>query len=202
MGAFFAGMLRCPIAAVLIVVEVTGDYALVLPLMLAVSLAIAVSRQICPENLVEWQLQEEGFGAGERTLDPLADMKVGDLMTARVVTLPDTMSVIDAARALAGQRHLFYPVIDEEQNLLGIVGADSIDAAARDGNIDAPMAELRRPAEIIATEDMPVPLLVRRMGERGLARCPVVAANGSKRLVGFVSPSDLLRARIRGLDDG
>ena len=59
MGAFFAGVLRCPIAAILIVIEVTGDYALVLPLMLAVSLAIGVSRRICPRNLVEQQLREE-----------------------------------------------------------------------------------------------------------------------------------------------
>ena len=60
MGAFFAGMLRCPIAAILIVIEVTGDYALVLPLMLAVALAIGVSRRICRHNLVEQQLHDEG----------------------------------------------------------------------------------------------------------------------------------------------
>ena len=45
MGAFFAGLLRSPIAAVLIVIEVTRDYDLVLPLMLGVSLAVAISRR-------------------------------------------------------------------------------------------------------------------------------------------------------------
>ena len=72
MGAFFAGMLRCPIAAVLIVVEVTGDYALVLPLMLAVSIAITVSRRISRRNIVERQLREEGWRP-DRGLEDAAD---------------------------------------------------------------------------------------------------------------------------------
>jgi CIC family chloride channel protein len=61
MGAFFAGLLRSPIAAVLIVIEVTRDYDLVLPLMLAVSLAVAVSRRISKLSLVEQQMIDEGY---------------------------------------------------------------------------------------------------------------------------------------------
>ena len=50
-----------PIAAVLIVIEVTRDYDLVLPLMLAVSLAVAVSRRISKLSLVEQQMIDEGY---------------------------------------------------------------------------------------------------------------------------------------------
>ncbi|MGH9442586.1 MAG: chloride channel protein [Thermoanaerobaculia bacterium] len=200
MGAFFAGVLRCPIAAVLIVVEVTGDYGLILPLMLAVSLAIGLSRRVSKFNVVERQLREEGFG-GERTLDPLSDMKVADLMTDKVVTVGTDMTILDAARALAGHRHQYYPAIDGEGNLAGVVEAEAIDERARDGDIDARISDLCQKPEVVATKDMPVTDLVRRMGQRGLTRCPVTAGNGSNRLVGFVSPSDLLRARIRSLDE-
>jgi CIC family chloride channel protein len=200
MGAFFAGMLRCPIAAVLIVVEVTGDYALVLPLMLAVSLAIAISRRISPANIVERQLAEEGF-RGERKLDPLSDLRVADVMTTDAVVVRSDMTVLEAARFLAGHRHHFYPAVDAEGNLAGIVEAEAIDDAARRGAADSPIAELVHPPEVLAAAEMPVNDLVRRMGARGLIRCPVVEREGSRRLVGFVSPSDLLRARIRSLDD-
>jgi CIC family chloride channel protein len=201
MGAFFAGVLRCPIAAVLIVVEVTGDYGLILPLMLAISLGITISRRISRVNIVEQQLREEGFGGGDKKLDPLSDLRVADVMTAQVVAVESGMSVIDAARSLAGHRHHFYSVVDDRGDFLGVVEAEAIDEAARDGDLDRRMADLCHPAEIVATEDMAVTDLVRRMGARGLIRCPVVAAAGSRRLVGFVSPSDLLRARIRSLED-
>jgi CIC family chloride channel protein len=61
MGAFFAGLLRSPIAAVLIVFELTRDYELVLPLMLAVSLAMALSRWVSPLSMVEQQMIDEGY---------------------------------------------------------------------------------------------------------------------------------------------
>ncbi|MBL8113287.1 MAG: chloride channel protein [Acidobacteria bacterium] len=60
MGAFFAGFLRTPLAAVLIVFELTGDYGLVLPLMLAVAISLVVARRVSRKTLVEQQLDEEG----------------------------------------------------------------------------------------------------------------------------------------------
>lgn len=202
MGAFFAGVLRCPIAAVLIVVEVTGDYGLILPLMLAIALGITISRQISRINLVEQQLLEEGFGEAEKRVDPLSGLKVSDVMTSEAVSVKAGMSVIDAASSLAGHRHHFYSVVDDRGDLVGVVEAESIDAAARQGDLDRPMADLCHPAEIVATADMPVTELIRRMGAGSLTRCPVVAPAGSRRLVGFVSPSDLLRARLRSVAVG
>lgn len=201
MGAFFAGVLRCPLAAVLIVVEVTGDYGLIVPLMLAIALGITISRRISRMNMVEQQLREEGFGERDRTLDPLSSLRVADVMTPDVVAVRSGMSVTEAERALAGHRHHFYPVIDDDGGLVGLIEADMIDAAVRRGAVDLPISELCLPPEIFATTGMPVTELVRQMGIGGSIRCPVVADKDSLRLVGFVSPSDLLRARIRSLDD-
>src|SRR4029079_11502341 len=77
MGAFFGGLLRCPISAGLIVVEATGDYGLILPLMLAVALSTAISRAIAHENLTERQMRDEGYretAAG----DPLAGLSAAE----------------------------------------------------------------------------------------------------------------------------
>ena len=61
MGTFFAGLMRSPIAGVLIAVELTHDYELILPLMLGVSLAVAISRRISHHSLVERQMIDEGW---------------------------------------------------------------------------------------------------------------------------------------------
>ncbi len=72
MGAFFAGFLRTPITAVVIVFELTGDYGLVTPLMLAVAIASLLARRYSPRTLVESQLAAEGLhDDDEAERDPL-----------------------------------------------------------------------------------------------------------------------------------
>jgi CIC family chloride channel protein len=198
MGAFFAGVLRCPIAAVLIVVEVTGDYGLVLPLMLSVALAMTVSRLLSPRNMVEQQMSEEGFIEADSAPDPLSNSRVRDVMSPSPITVPADADVLGAVRSVAGTRHHFYPVVDAEGRLAGLLGADAVDQAVRDGRTDAPVsALLQTPAPVVGREDELVRALVARMAAAGVTRCPVVAADGSGRLTGFLSPFDLLEARIR-----
>lgn len=51
MAAYFAGVVQAPITAFVIVMEMTDNHAMVVPLMLATLLAAAVSRIVCPKPL-------------------------------------------------------------------------------------------------------------------------------------------------------
>jgi H+/Cl- antiporter ClcA len=51
MAAYFAGVVQAPITAFVIVMEMTDNHAMVVPLMLATLLATAVSRVVCPKPL-------------------------------------------------------------------------------------------------------------------------------------------------------
>jgi CIC family chloride channel protein len=182
---------------VLIVVEVTGDYGLMLPLMLSVALAMTVSRLLSEENMVEQQMREEGFLESDGIPDPLANSRVRDVMSTTPVTVRAEIDVLEAVRAVAGTRHHFYPVVDAEGRLSGLIESEAVDQAVRDGRADAAVSSLAQPLPVVGREDEPVRELVARMAAAGVTRCPVVAADGSGRLVGFVSPYDLLEARIR-----
>jgi CIC family chloride channel protein len=61
MGAFFVGTIRAPITSILIIFEMTGDYAIILPLMISnmLSYTIAVKLQKLP--LYDALLQQDGF---------------------------------------------------------------------------------------------------------------------------------------------
>ena len=185
MGAFFAGLLRSPIAAILIVIEVTRDYDLVLPLMLGVSLAVAISRSISKLSLVEQQMIDEGFIESSGG-DPLADVTVRDAMTAEPLTMRDDVTVGEAGEML----HRFYPVVDADGRLAGILSRDAVMRAEKETLI----RDLIDQPVLVASVDEHVVDVVARMRMQRVDRCPVVDA--SRRVVGFLSPSDILRARI------
>ncbi len=195
MGSFFAGLLRSPIAAVLIVVELTRDYELMVPLMLAVSLSVAVSRRISRHSVVEQQMIDEGFAEASEQADPLMNVRVSDAMTPSPLTLTQSMTMLEAARAIAGSRHRMYPVTDDDGRLAGVLRGDAIDRAARDGAMERAVRDHVEQPALIATDSELVVELVHRMKSSGVDRCPVVDA--ARRVVGFVSPADILRTRMR-----
>lgn len=78
MGAVFAAAGRAPITAVLIVFELTGDYSIILPLMLAVVIATAVSRRLSTSSIYTLKLKRRGIDI-ERPALAVADGDRGAL---------------------------------------------------------------------------------------------------------------------------
>jgi CIC family chloride channel protein len=195
MGAFFAGLLRCPMASVLIVFEVTGDYGLILPLMLAVAVSLALSRSIAPHSLTELQMFEEGYREHDGNLDPLVSLTVGDVMSRDPVRLVIDMTMLEAARAAAAARHRLYPVVDTTGRLVGVMEASQIDDAALRGAIDETISAAVREAPLVVAEHDDLREALRRMAAGGISRSPVVDPGGI--LVGFLTSSDVLQVRSR-----
>jgi CIC family chloride channel protein len=196
MGSFFAGLMRSPIAAVLIVVELTRDYELIVPLMLGVSLAVAISRRISRLSIVEQQMVDEGWVEEHVANDPLSRVDVTQAMSSNVVTIPRDAMIADAHARMAGSRFTFYPVVTADGMLVAVVSRDAIERAAEEGRGEELVTALMEEPKLVATAEDLVIDIVHRMHERGIDRCPVIESRESRRVVGFLSPSDILRIRM------
>ncbi len=201
MGAFFAGLLRNPIASVLIVIELTRDYDLILPLMLAVALSISISRKISKRNLVDHQMGEEGFVEQEAVTDPTIHLALSEVMSRSPKVMQRDLSVLQAVRSVAGTRYHVYPVVDRAGALEGIVTREELDRAAREGILEEPLASFIEDAPYAPRDSEPLGIALRGLARHGLTRCPVVAGDGTGRVVGFLSPTDILAARLRIPDE-
>jgi chloride channel protein, CIC family len=197
MGSFFAGLMRSPIAAVLIVVELTRDYELIVPLMLGVSLAVAVSRRISRLSMVEQQMVDEGWAEEHGANDPLSRVRVSNAMTANVVSIPADGTIAEAARLTSGSRFMFYPLVAGDGALVAVVLRSAIDQSLGEGRGSEPISALAEKPRLVALADDLVIDVVHRMHASGIDRCPVIDADRSRRVVGFLSPSDILRIRMR-----
>lgn len=202
MGSFFAGLMRSPIAAVLIVVELTRDYELIIPLMLGVSLAVAVSRRVSRLSVVEQQMLDEGVVEENGANDPLARVRVADAMSTDLVTISGDATIADAAARVSGTRFLFYPVVQEHGRLEGVVSRMAIDRAVLEERLGDRVRSISEEPRLVAMSGDLVIDVVRQMHVRGVDRCPVIDGALSRRVVGFLSPSDILRTRIKETRDG
>jgi CIC family chloride channel protein len=200
MGAVFAAAGRAPITAVIIVFELTDDYSIILPLMLAVVIATAISRRLSSDSIYTLKLRRRGVEI-ERPAPggPVAGLRVGDVMRASPQALPASASVAEIAAAFLREHQSALPVVDEEGLLVGVISAREIERETdRESELDA--AGLSRSApELHADQELAVAVELLAGADR--EALPVVAAE-TRRLAGWIDHRDVLRAYAARLAGG
>jgi CIC family chloride channel protein len=128
MGAAFAGAARAPITAVIILFELTGEYSIILPMMLAIVLATATSRLLSHDTIYTLKLRRRGIDLDAAAIagSPLTGATVRDVMEALPVPLPGTLPLKDAADALALSGHGALPVTGPDGGYLGVITARAV----------------------------------------------------------------------------
>ncbi|MCS7068272.1 MAG: site-2 protease family protein [Meiothermus sp.] len=118
-----------------------------------------------------------------RTLEGL---RVQDLMTRQVSTVPPGLSVAELLEKMMQERHVGYPVV-EEGRLLGLISLEDLQGASPQTRV---MERMRPPLQVNETAEALEAL--QRMAEQGFSRLLITDAEGN--LVGILSKTDLLRA--------
>lgn len=139
MGAAFAGATRAAITAVIILFELTGEYSIILPLMLAVVAATGVSRLLSKETIYTLKLTRRGVN-----LDAAHHGSVALLQKSTVGSVMESMpEPISAAVPLTAANHVVWmsangilPVVGADQRYHGCVTARSVAEALSDPESD------------------------------------------------------------------
>jgi chloride channel protein, CIC family len=193
MAAVFAAVARAPLTSVLIVFELTGSYDLVLPLMLAVGIAMFTAELGRSESIYLEQLRERGvvYGTGE-DLDVLQTVEVGEVMTRNHPTLPVDLSHDEARARLDASGSHGAAVVDRDGRLVGVLTRADLDRPGRT------VGELCTRQVLTVTPDDPVFVGVRRMASLQVGRLPVIDPT-DRRVVGMLRRGDVVRAYQRGI---
>lgn len=149
MGAAFAGAARAPITAVIVLFELTGEYSIILPMMLAIVLATATSHLLSRDTIYTLKLRRRGVDLDAATTpgSPLSGATVQDVMQPLPAPLPGALPLKDAADALALSGHGALPVTGEDGSHLGVITARAVAEAlaapeAEEPGIPATVADL------------------------------------------------------------
>jgi len=201
MAATFAAVARAPLTSILIVFEITQDYGLVLPLMLAVVLATLVTDLIHPESVYTLPLARRGIQLVRSSeVDVLDTVNVGDVMSLNPLSVPIGMPVGDVQKMLDRGRRHGAAVLDENDRLAGIVSINDVLRAQGDPESTS-VAEVMTRRPVTVSPSTPVSVALERMAALGVGRLPVVAEDDVSRLVGMFRREDAVRAYHRALSE-
>jgi len=127
MSTVFAGSAQAPITAMIMLFEMTGNYQLILPLMLATVIATTVSTKINRESIYTMKLMKRGFDIiRKRATDRLSSFLVEEAMHPERLCLKDTLTLEEAYTKFENSEEWFATVRDHDGNLLGSVSKAQI----------------------------------------------------------------------------
>jgi chloride channel protein, CIC family len=201
MAAVFAAAAHAPITAVLIVFEMSGDYRLILPLMLATVISTLVSERLRRDSIYSLKLSRQGIHLEQgRDIDVMQAVQVRDAMTTDLDTVSVDLSLADLEQAFMESHHHGFPVVDEQGELCGIVTIQDLENARERGNLDAiRVRDIATASPLTVFPDEPVWVALKRLGARDVGRLPVVDRDHPRRLVGIVRRADVVRAYQSGI---
>ena len=198
MGSMLSATTRSPLLAMIMIFEISLDYSLMPPLMIACVVSVLVARRLHPESIYTEPLRRKGLIVSPETttLDAAGERTVSDLMRAPVPPIRETAELREIAdRFLTGANN-FLPVVNAKGQLAGIVALQDLKQyLGSDNDVLGVIAyDLMRPPPMCVTPNqrlldiLPVALASEQRN------IPVVNTLTENRLIGA-----LIRAEVLGV---
>jgi CIC family chloride channel protein len=193
MAATFGAATRATFTAIVFLFELTRDYQVILPLMLASVVADLIAAALLPETLMTDKLVRRGLHVhAEYEVDVLRTTRIRDIMTSGVESLPADAMLSDARERFKTRPHAAYPLVDEDGRCVAMLSRTDLLLESPDG--DRPVLEVASGDVVDVSPDQPAITALQRMLEEDVDHLPVVERH---RLVGICTRTDILRARQR-----
>lgn len=195
MGAFFAGVAKAPIGALIMVSEMTEGYGLVVPLMFTCVIAILLSQRW---SLYEKQVFNKFHSPAHRSdsvINILQTLRVDDVYRkeASLVSLPEDMTFAELKRFMTKTQESFFPVVDEKYYLRGILSLSNLRPVLFEESLSnlLVVGELATDPVSLRLEDSLYDALVKFL-RSGYGQIPIV--NQENNLVGIMRLDELMGA--------
>jgi len=202
MGALVAGATHGPITAILILFEMTGDYKIILPLMLSCILSSVVASQIKRESIYTLKLIRRGadIRAGKE-VNIMKSLLVKNAMTRDVSTVSENMHLNKLLKHTFASKYSSFPVVDNNGLLSGIVTfQDFKEMVFEEGLEDLIVVkDISIPNVITITRSQNLDEALKKIGLKNIEQLPVVDESNPRKIVGILSRRDIFSAYNKAL---
>lgn len=193
MAALFAGAAQAPLNVIFMIPEMSNDYFLIPPIMVASFVSFFIAWLLMKgDSIYTIKLKKRGINI--RTDRPLVMdlVKAEEVMTKDVVTIPAEMPASMVELYYLEHRHEGYPVIFEGK-LLGMVTIKDVPVDEEEKK-NTQVGDITSSFLIVAEPDETIHDVLAKMNKHNIGRVPVVQKDNPKILIGIISKHDIIKA--------
>ena len=193
MGAVFAGIVRAPVTSIIIIFEMTHNYSIILPLMVANITSYVVATKLHPTPIYDALLLQDGIHLPHAERHTLKQIPVSAAMTTEVVAVRDDMSVSKAFHYVQSlpENHRAYPVVSPDGRLEGLITMNDLKRALAVGRNDEMLAQVATRNVIHVHPDHTLATAIIKLGRHGVSQLPVVSRKDATKLLGILTMRDI-----------
>lgn len=192
MGAVVAAICSSPVTMTLMLFEMTGNYQVVLPVLLTIAVSSSVFRMVEPSSIFIGQLEQRGVDLRSADQLVLYELRVGDVMRSEVVALPVHAPFADLAGRFLERRVRDVFVVDPDGLYHGLIDIQDVKGLLNQAHEELTVDDVERRDVPSLGVELPLAEAMPTFFRHDLEELPVVDASG--KLVGVLSERDVIAA--------
>ncbi len=196
MGSLLAGVSKVPIAAIVMISEMAGNYNLLAPMMVASTISYMLSGKW---TIDEKQVENRAASLAHRremTVDILESALVKDAMTTNIITVSPSLSVQGVLDLIHKYGHTGFPVV-EDNKLLGIITFEDAEKVPSDKRETTRAKDAMTKDLIVAEPEDSLEDALMELLDKKIGRLLVVDSNDPTKLVGILTKLDIIRTHAK-----
>jgi CIC family chloride channel protein len=193
MGAILAGTMHAPLTGILILIEISSDYSIVLPAMLTSIIATMIAQRFLSSSIYSWSISKPGTHIGSYAYVPLLNSITIDQIVERGVAHVTTSTPIrDIVVIFERTRHDAVLVLDDEQRYLGLIEFEDVRSFIAEQELMQSLVA----ADVMVTSIKPVyehttlDVILKLFDDYGWTVLPVLVDDTNRQAIGLVTAYD------------
>jgi len=197
MGAVVAATTHGPLQAILIIFEMTGDYKIILPLMITCIISCLVARRLCGESIYTFKLIRRGINIrGGKEVNILSSMPVKNVMYHTVEIVPESLHLKKFAEKLPKSRSNNFVVVNDNEQITGVLTFLDYYDNLFNGKIDDRMMvkDIMTSDVVTVSIEDDLATAMEKITAKDFSILPVVSPDDPLKMLGILTRRDILEA--------
>lgn len=201
MAGIMAGVVYAPLTAIFLIAEITGGYALFIPLIITASISYITMRYFEKYSIYTKRLAQQGeLITHDKDKAVLSFLKIEDVLETNFSVVKETTTLGELVTTIARSKRNIFPVVDHDNNFIGLITLDDVRSVMFEKeryNNTLVRDLMKQPTDIVSSEDS-MEVVMQKFKEQSVWNLPVL---DNEKYLGFISRSNLFNIYRRKLLD-